>query len=186
MRQGVWEAAEGHEEGVLEKLEDAKNRLEEVTRGLVAGEVDGMRRALEQVEGLVSGGEGDAPLSDPGELSQFLEGDYRDWVEDIRSAESMLDEGSDIRRGLTGVREDIDRLRRRYRRDRVPPRYDLVYDQVTRPLQLAAEQLRQEIARETGEYAVGIERLDAVPERYRKQVAEYFKALSEIVVKGDR
>jgi hypothetical protein len=157
-----------------------------VTEGLVASELDGIRRALARVERLVPPGNGRAPLSDPGELSGFLEEDYRDWVADIRSAESLLGENTDVRRSLTGVREDIDRLRRRYRRDKVPPRYELVYNQITRPLQLAAEELKRQIARETGEYAVGIERLDAVPERYRKQVAEYFKALAEIEIPGDR
>ena len=185
VRRGIWEAAENHETDILEKFQDAQQRLTEVRDGLVASETDGMRRALAQVEGLVSDGSGD-PLADPGELSDFLEEDYRGWVDDLRTAESMLDENSDVRRDLTGVRENIDRLRRRYRRDKIPPRYDLIFDQVTKPLRLAAEVLRQDIAREMGEYAVGIERLEAVPERYRKDVAEYFKALSEIDVKGDR
>ncbi len=185
VREGIWEAAERHEEGVLEKLKDARLRLETVTEGVVAGELEGLRRALAQVEGLVPSGEG-RPLADPAGLSRFLEGDYRGWVEDIRSAEALLGENSDIRRNLTSIREDINSLRRRYRRDKIPPRFELVYDQVTRPLQLAAEELRRKIAQETGEYTVGIERLDAVPERYRKQVADYFKALSEIDISGDR
>jgi len=182
---GVWDVSERQENRVLTKLRDARKRLDAVTDALVANELDGMRQALEQVKQLVPDEAGAPSLSTPDGLSGFLEGDYRNWVEGIRAAESLLSDG-DVRRELSGVREDIDRVRRRFRRDKVPPRFDLVYDRITRPLQQAAKSLEQEIARESGEYAVGIERFDTVPERYREQVADYFKALSEIDVTEDR
>lgn len=177
VRDGLWQAAERHERGILEKLEQARDGLADVAESLVANDREGMRRALDRLESLAPAGTD--PLADSGTLDDFLNGDYREWSDEIRSTESLLREGSDIRRRLGGVREDIDGIRRRYRRDGTRPRFDLVYDQVVKPLQLAAEDLRDQLAREAGEFTVGIERLEAVPERYRKQVADYFRSLSE-------
>ena len=94
-----------------------------------------------------------------------------------------MPEENRTRKKLSGIREDIDALRRRYRRDAAAPQYDLVFDQATKPLTLAAEELKREIKRKLSEYEFVPADEGDVPEQYKGHVADYFRALSELETK---
>ncbi len=183
VRYGAWGASLDLEEGVEEKLTEASERLDAVSGHLVKDDLEGMEKALEQLQTLMEGEgetEGDWGPQSPDELRRFAEGGYRDWVEAIRNAEALLPDENETGRRLAGIREDIDALRRRYGREKAPPQYELVFDRATKPLTLAAEELRREIKRLRSEYEFAPANDGEVPAQYRDHVAEYFKALSEL------
>jgi hypothetical protein len=124
-----------------------------------------------------SGGSGGEWL--PQDMERFIDSDYRRWIEAIRDAEALLPDDNVNRRPLTRVREDIERMRRDYRRHSVPPQFDTYLDRIVRPLTETAAQLDIQIRAmlENQEFVLAQE--DEVPVQYQKLVAYYFKALSE-------
>ncbi|MCZ6633316.1 MAG: hypothetical protein O7G87_07915 [bacterium] len=101
-------------------------------------------------------------------------------MDQIRNAEDLLPEGNPVRQRLGSIREDLDAMRRRFGRDSRAPRFDLVFDQAIKPLTLAAEELKLSIREKQSEFVFGPESEGEVPAQYKAQVAEYFKALSEM------
>ena len=132
--------------------------------------------ARAQPGGRAGGGTG--PLSDA-DMRRFIEEDYSDWTDSIRSAESLIPDNDDLRQQLARVRSELDEMRRDYRRQSLPPKYDLYIEAVARPLQATADQIQtkiQELLKEKELLAVGD---DDVPADFEESVASYFKALSD-------
>lgn len=112
-------------------------------------------------------------------MRRFIEEDYSDWTDSIRSAESLIPDNDDLRQQLARVRSELDEMRRDYRRQSLPPKYDLYIEAVARPLQATADQIQtkiQELLKEKELLAVGD---DDVPADFEESVASYFKALSD-------
>ena len=116
----------------------------------------------------------------PEDLRRFAEGGFRDWMDRLREAESLLPDGLEVRQRLTGIRENLAGIGRGYHREGTVPQYDLVFDRAIKPLTLAAEELSELIREQKNEYGFGAGKADEVPEQYRVRVAEYFKALAEM------
>ena len=112
-------------------------------------------------------------------MRRFVEGDYRRWLEGLRDAETLLPSDSEYRRELSRIRDTIEDMQREYRRRSLPPKYDLFLDHVANPLVDTAENLRTEIERILKKKEFAITDDSMIPSKYRKRVADYFRALSE-------
>jgi len=108
-----------------------------------------------------------------------MDSGYRRWIESIRNAESLLPDENANRPRLTGIREDIERMRRDYRRHTVPPQFDMFLDRIVRPLTETASQIDLQIKAMLEDQEFVLAQEDEVPNQYQKLVADYFKALSE-------
>jgi hypothetical protein len=112
-------------------------------------------------------------------MERFVDSDYRRWIEAIRDAEALLPDDNVNLRPLTRIREDIESMRRDYRRHSVPPQFDTYLDQIVRPLEETAARLDIQIRAMLEDHEFVLVQEDEVPVQYQKLVADYFKALSE-------
>ena len=185
VRLGAWNASEKHERDVADKLDQAAEKLDGVAQFLVRDDLEALERAQERLEG-VMGGESDGrdgrfgwgPQS-PDALRRFAESGFRDWMDRLREAESLLPADLDLRQRLTGIREDLAGIGRDYYREGALPQYDLIFDRAIKPLTLSAEELSELIRERKSDYGFSAGKADEIPEQYRIRVAEYFKALTE-------
>ena len=217
VRLRAWEAAEEHEGGVADKMDEAAEKLDAVAEYLVRDDLDALERAQERLGNVIGplsgvpqedsgrepaeGGRGGADAEgqgsrqsqgngaggrfgwgpqSPEDLRRFAEGGFRDWMDRLREAESLLPDDLGVRQRLIGIREDLAGVGRGYHREGAVPQYDLVFDRAIKPLTLAAEELSELIREQKNEYGFGASKADEVPEQYRARVAEYFKALAEM------
>jgi hypothetical protein len=116
-------------------------------------------------------------------MRRFLESDSREWLDRLRDAEALLPDDSSPRRRLERAREALLTMRRRSRgltsRPDDSPRFDLFKEMVGVPLGLAAEELERQIRKREDAERLILTDEDAVPEKYRARVADYYEALSE-------
>ncbi|MFB3785930.1 MAG: hypothetical protein ACE15F_06125 [bacterium] len=115
----------------------------------------------------------------PEALRRFMDEDAARWLETLRDAEPLLPENSPYRQEIAEIRETLEELRSDYRRSSRPPIYDLISRLVYNPLVETAAQISEEIERRLAQREFVLRGEGGVPARYQKQVAEYFKALSE-------
>jgi len=185
VRLGAWRASETHERAVAEKLNQAAEKLDGVAQLLVNDDLEALERAQERLEAVMGGegGDGDGRFGwgpqDPDALRRFAEGGFRDWMDRLREAESLLPADLGVRQRLTGVREDLAGIGRDYYRKGAVPQYDLIFERAIKPLTLSAEELSVLISERKGDYGLSAGKADEIPEQYRARVAEYFKALTE-------
>lgn len=185
VRLGAWRASETHERGVVEKLDQAAEKLDGVAQLLVRDDLEALERAQERLESVMGGERGgdDGRFGwgpqDPDALRRFAEGGFRDWMDRLREAESLLPADLNVRQRLTGIREDLAGIGRDYYRKGAVPQYDLIFDRAIKPLTLSAEELSVLIRERKGDYGLSAGKADEIPEQYRARVAEYFKALTE-------
>jgi len=178
MQEGMWASSTEHEKEVQEKLEEAAKRLGAVAGDLVRDDLEAMERALQRVQGLANEAEG-APQDAEG-MRDFAEREFREWMDEVREAQALLPEGDGVGQQLGRIRDGLAGIGRDYQRAAKVPQYDLVFSEVIKPLQLAAEELERSVRARRDAYGFAAENADAVPEAYRSHVADYFKALSEM------
>ena len=185
VRLGAWRASETHERAVVEKLDQAAEKLDGVAQLLVRDDLEALERAQERLESVMGGERGgdDGRFGwgpqDPDALRRFAEGGFRDWMDRLREAESLLPADLNVRLRLTGIREDLAGIGRDYYRKGAVPQYDLIFERAIKPLTLSAEELSVLIRERKGDYGLSAGKSDEIPEQYRARVAEYFKALTE-------
>lgn len=112
-------------------------------------------------------------------MRDFAQNGYQDWLEELRNAEALLPKGTPIRTQVTRLRERVERMREDWRARALAPQFDLFLEFAARPLADTAEDLQREIQKRLGEQEFLLTDEGDIPERYRDQVAEYFKRLSE-------
>lgn len=112
---------------------------------------------------------------DPGRL---LGEDFRDWIEQLRSAQAVLGGGDAASERLDAVALQMEQLRREYRRTGMAPRFDLFLEGVAKPLEAVAADLQQRLARAQAGGDLPVLRVDEIPAPYHELVAEYFEVLS--------
>jgi hypothetical protein len=178
MQEGLWASASEHEKGVQEKLDAAAERLNAVAGDLVRDDLDAMERALQRVRGLANEAEG-TPQDAEG-MQDFAARGFREWMDEVREAQALLPEGDGAGQQLGRIRDGLAGIGRDYQRAAKVPQYDLVFDEVIKPLKLVAEELDRSVRARRDAYGFAAENADAVPEAYRDHVAEYFKALAEM------
>ena len=114
-----------------------------------------------------------------GNMDEFIGGEAQQWLEQLRTAESLLPQDSPFRRDVAGVREEIEGMRRMWRDRALAPKYDLFLNMVERPLAETAGELQREIQRQMNEKEFVLVDDGDIPERYKDRVAGYFKGLAE-------
>ncbi len=103
-------------------------------------------------------------------------GDYRDWSDRLRDVEEMLTE-RDLREDVARVRDRARAVRTEFTRHGREPQWDLVQQQIMRPLMELQERLRDKLAQlQSDEALVPIDR-DPVPDRFADVVRSYFENL---------
>lgn len=112
-------------------------------------------------------------------LKEFLEQDYRDWIDRLRNAEAMLPDDSPFREDISRMIQDIDEMRRRYKRDWLRPQFDLFVEKAGKPLVETASELALVIEKILSEQEYAILDEGEVPAEYSDAVAEYFRNLAE-------
>ncbi|MHB8899503.1 MAG: hypothetical protein ACYC6Y_12205, partial [Thermoguttaceae bacterium] len=123
-------------------------------------------------------GGGPQSAAGPAELEQFrgpggpITGEFTPWSDRLRDVEEMVDDPQ-LRSDVARVRESARDIRRQMRRDFTGPNWDLVRQQVVRPLNEIRDRLAEELLRKRGDReTVPIDR-DPVPARYADQVRRY-------------
>ncbi|HRV47958.1 MAG TPA: hypothetical protein P5068_09355 [Sedimentisphaerales bacterium] len=199
LREGVEEAAESVLGDEAESLRLAREQLNELIRALEeeadratetgAGRADDPNepavasdrrqpndtRPQDPMAG-VSGRSHEEPSADNGTRGPLTGGGYRDWSDRLRDVEEMLTE-RDLREDVARVRDRARTVRTEFTRHGKEPQWNLVQQQITKPLVELQEKLRDKIAQlESDEALVPIDR-DPVPDRFADVVRRYFENL---------
>lgn len=104
--------------------------------------------------------------------------DYRDWIDQLRSVQTVLGDGDAIAKELDRIALEMERLRRQARRTGHPPRFDLFLEAVAMPLEIATQELALRLERAVSGAELTLPESESVPAQYEKLVADYFEALS--------
>lgn len=103
-------------------------------------------------------------------------GDYRQWSDRLRDVEEMLTE-RDLREDVARVRDRARTVRTEFVRHGKEPQWDLVAQQIMKPLAELRERLTDRLAQLQSDTAlVPIDR-DPVPDRFAELVRSYFESL---------
>jgi len=122
------------------------------------------------------GGEPFEQWIDNGARGPLTGGDYRDWSDRLRDVEEMLTE-RDLREDVARVRDRARTVRTEFTRHGREPQWDLVQQQIMKPLMELQERLRDKLAQlQSDEALVPIDR-DPVPDRFADVVRSYFENL---------
>lgn len=137
-----------------------------------------------------SGGAGDSgggtrwpgreEIRSPQSMRRFAESDYRQWMDSLRNAEQLLPGENPSRERIARIRQAIEEMRLDFHRDRQPPQYELFLKSVADPLLETARELDKKIQSLLSQDEFVLLDEGGVPDRYRDQVADYFKKVSEI------
>ncbi len=125
----------------------------------------------------IGGGGGGTTGPEINAAGPFTGGNFRQWSERLRDVEDMLTE-PDLRNEAANVRDRARMLRSDFERHGKVPQWDLVEDQIMRPLLELQKLISDKLAQLQGEDLVPIDR-DPVPERYADRVRSYFEELGE-------
>jgi hypothetical protein len=113
------------------------------------------------------------------DLGQFMQEGYRDWLDNLRNAEGLLNDNEQFRDDVMRIREDLEEMRREFRDEHSLPKYDLFLEKIAMPLAETTAELQREINEMLKDQEVYIADEGNVPYRYEQYVADYFKQLSE-------
>ncbi len=104
--------------------------------------------------------------------------DYRQWSDRLRDVEEMLPEER-LRNDAAVVRDRARAMRAEFTRHGAEPQWNLVREQITRPLAELRQRVGEKLAQlESDEALVPIDR-DPVPSRYAEAVRRYFENLGD-------
>ncbi len=112
-------------------------------------------------------------------MDNFIQYGYREWLEQLRNAESLLPVDSDYRAQIGRVREQIENMRRQYLDRDMTPKFDFFVDAVQEPLAETADQLQRDIQKLLDEQEFIMADEGDIPERFKVWVADYFTSLAE-------
>lgn len=176
-RFGVWEELAEKEAEIAEKLEKAAKGLERVAQQSGGDELQTRQQALQELQALedMAPQPGQNPTA---EMERLASENYKEWMEGLRNAEGLLGNGQHSR-NIVRMRREIEKMRRKYRRDNLIPKYDAFTNKVLNPLKNTIEELQREVTALQENRAFVLTDDSSIPENYRKQVAEYFQVLAE-------
>ncbi len=174
-RLGAWPELAEREAQLGAKLEQAGKELDKLAGRVGGNELESRQQALEELRDLRAS----LPKSgSPAEMKDFAAEGYRNALENLRNAEGLLGE-SRHKAGMGDLRREIERIRRNFKQDGQPPKFDMVKQLVAAPLDQTIAALAREVEALSQKRQFVLTDDSGVPERYRKQVAEYFKVLTE-------
>ena len=136
------------------------------TRGPGRARGDGTRQATE----------GGGNAQDPTDRAPLTGEGYADWSDRLRDVEELLDR-PELRNEVAGVRERARAMRTEFKKNRKPPRWDLVRAQIAEPLAEVRDRVSEELARrDPKDSLVPIDR-DPVPQKFSELVRRYYEKL---------
>jgi hypothetical protein len=195
LQYGVWDELDQKEEAIAEKLDRIGQRFERVVDQMAGDDLEAQEKALAELQQLQQqnrqqqaqgrqpgrGNQGDEQTQQSEELEQmeaFVEEDYREWLERIRNAEGLLGD-STYSPPLSRMRREIEKMRRRFKRDNLIPRFDMFQELVARPLNATVTELARDLEARRQNRQFIMQDEGSVPDQYRESVSEYFQLLSE-------
>ncbi len=123
-----------------------------------------------------SGGDGGGTRGPEDAPGIFTGEGYVDWADRLRDVEEMVDDPQ-LRQQVASIRDQAREVRIDARRNNKPPQWDLVRDDILRPMEAVRDQIRQELARrQSPDNMIAIDR-DPVPGRYSELVRRYYERL---------
>ncbi len=123
--------------------------------------------------GNAEGGQGGGPGGQGGPLTG---GNYSNWSDRLRDVESLLQD-PELQAEVAKVREQARGIRADYKRHSQLPNWDLVEDDVQKPLVELQRRLAEEIAKRESPESLAPTDRDPVPQRYRELVRKYYERL---------
>ncbi len=122
------------------------------------------------------GGESFQEWTDRGARGPLTGEDYREWSDRLRDVEEMLTD-RELREDVARVRDRARTMRSDFTRHGKEPQWDLVDQQIMKPLMELQTKLRDRLAQlESDDALVPIDR-DPVPDRFAELVRSYFENL---------
>ncbi len=176
-RFGSWNDLTEQEQEVKQKLAQAAEDFQTVADSLVSNDQQAREKAYRALEQLLNRPEAE-PRSDES-MQQFVDKDYRQWLDGLANASSWLGNSDQPQRELESAQREIEKFRRDYRQSGKTPTSEVFTEAVVKPLRLTADQLRQEIEAFRKEREFVLRDDGSIPDQYRKHVSEYFQQLSE-------
>lgn len=174
-RLGAWSELAEREAELGAKLDQAAKELDKLAGRTGGNELEARQQALDELRDLRAA----LPKTGaPTEMKDFAAERYREALENLRNAEGLLGE-SRHKASLGDVRREIERIRRDFKQSGQPPKFDMVKQLVAAPLDQTIAALTREVEALSQKRQFVLTDDSGVPERYRKQVAEYFKVLTE-------
>lgn len=176
---GIFADLAEKEAKIAEMLQRAGESFQEVAAHAVGDELEARDKALAELKRLLERMSVEPGKNGEREMRRFAESGYRDWLEGIRDAESLLSDNSPWASGLIGVRRQIERMRRQFRDDSLVPRFDLFLEAIQNPLVRIAARIDEGIRELKRERRFVYKDDGSIPDYYRDRVSQYFQALSE-------
>jgi hypothetical protein len=196
LRKGVEEASQGVLGDEAQALARARRQLDDLVRQVdeEAGRArdqqarSGGGRAVADANAdpngaggrSVAGGRSQEPgqQGQPGATGEgpLTGGAYRAWSDTLREVEEVLSE-EDLRNQAARVRDQARAIRQEFTRRGRPPQWDLVQQQISRPLAELRTRLDERLARLRSSEALAPIDRDPVPGRYAEPVRRYFENL---------
>lgn len=117
---------------------------------------------------------GDRADSEPSPLTG--EGDFSNWSQRLSDVEEMVDE-PDLRNQLAQVRDRARAARTEFKRNNKPPQWDLVQQDILKPLVEVRDRLADELNRRDSKESLAPIDRDPVPNKYSDLVRRYYENL---------
>ncbi|MFO0869354.1 MAG: hypothetical protein U0935_10520 [Pirellulales bacterium] len=139
------------------------------------GQRGGNRGPSGERSGTVGEFAGEGGMVGPGTAPLTGEG-FRQWSDRLRDVEEMV-EAPELRAEAARIRERARELRVEMKRHSAPPNWDLVREQISRPLAELESRVGEELLRRTSRQATTPLDRDPVPPRYQERTRRYYERL---------
>lgn len=110
------------------------------------------------------------------EFAPLTGSDFLEWSDRLRDVEEMLDD-PELRAEAARVRDRARGVRMEYRRQSRQPQWELVKDEIARPLMELRDRIAEEVRRRKGDDPLAPIDRDPVPPQFSEQVERYYERL---------
>jgi hypothetical protein len=119
------------------------------------------------------GGQSGGPGGEGGPLTGS---NFTNWIDRLRDVETLLND-PELQADVSKVREEARSIRAEFKRHSKTPNWDLVEEDVRKPLVELQQRLAEEISKRESPDSLAPTDRDPVPERYRELVRKYYERL---------
>ncbi|MFO0905113.1 MAG: DUF4175 family protein [Pirellulales bacterium] len=153
-------------------------RQERAPAGQPAAPAEGGRRPGARRESPSLTGGDRLPLDnfDQGGAAPLTGDDFRNWADRLRDVEEMVDD-PDLRADAARIRERARAMRAEMKRHSAEPQWNLVREQLTRPLEELEDRVASELLRRSSKKALVPLDRDAAPPQYSEKMRKYYQRL---------
>ncbi|HEY1068277.1 MAG TPA: hypothetical protein VGE52_19285, partial [Pirellulales bacterium] len=112
----------------------------------------------------------------PGEAAPLTGGGFREWSDRLRDVEEMVGD-QELRADAARIRERARAMRADLQRHSQPPNWEIVRDEVLKPLAELEQRVAEEVLKRTSKKAIVLLDRDPVPPRYSEKTRVYYERL---------